>query len=448
MHIEMHSQRKMKLGLFLFPPGHYATGWRHPDTPADAPQNVPFIVRLAQTAERGLLDFVFVADTLSVSATFHPSVKAALEPFTLLSLLAGATERIGLVATACATYNEPYPLARLLASLDHISGGRAAWNVVTSDHEATAANFGREAHLPHDERYERAAEFVEAVRGLWDSWEDDAFLRDQANDVYYDPGKLHTLDHRGKHLRVKGPLNIARPPQGHPVLVQAGSSAAGQAFAAACAEAMFTVQNDLPRARLFYSRVKDAVEQSGRPRDALKIMPGLIPFIGSTEAEAQAKYERLRAFTDPAAQLQMLSHLLGGVDLSGYPPDGLLPDPLPIGNREQTRPQLLIELARRERLTIRQLLVRAVESRGHSFLIGTPEQIADYMQEWFLSGGADGFNVMPPYFPEGLDLFVDEVVPLLRRRGLFREEYEEGTLRDRLGLARPANRFAISRAQQ
>ena len=439
---------QLRLGAFLYPSGHHIAAWRHPEAQADAGVNFRHYVKLAQAAEAAKFDLVFLADGVGtrgdnvefLSRTAHSYV-AQFEPITLLSALAAVTEHVGLVATASTSFNEPYHVARKFASLDHISGGRAGWNLVTSSNEHEAKNFNRDKHFEHAERYERAIEFAEVVGGLWDSWEDDAFLRDKDQGRFFDPERRHVLDHKGRFFQVRGPLNVARSPQGHPVVVQAGSSEAGRDLAARTAEVIFTAQQTLEDAIDFYSDVKGRLAQYGRHPDDLKIMPGVFPIVGRSESEAREKFEQLQALIDPKVGLALVSGLTGGFDLSGYPLDGPIPE-LPETNASKSRQLLTLELARRENLTIRQLYLRVAGARGHWQLVGTPAQIVDQLEERFVKGGADGYNVMPPVLPAGLDDFVELVIPELRRRGLFRSEYEGRTLRDNLGLRRPVNRHA------
>ena len=438
------SQRQMKLGAFLTAAGQHVAAWRHPDVPADAGVNFRHYVDVVQLAERGKFDMMFLADNAGVwqrdlESNGKASTIAHFEPITLLSALAAVTENIGLVATATTTFNEPFNIARKYASLDHISGGRAGWNVVTSANEAEALNFGFDQHLAHAKRYERAHEFVEVVTGLWDSWEEDSFPRDKASGQYFDPDKVHVLNHDGERFKVRGPLNIPRTPQGHPVIVEAGSSEAGMRLAAATAEVVFTAQPELTKAQAFYSALKDLTRQAGRSPEQLKIMPGFSPVIGSTESEARAKYQVLQDLIEPEVGLGMLSSMLGGFDLSGYELDAPLP-PLPTSDTGQSRQEVILDTAAREGLTLRQLYMRVAGARGHNIVIGTPEQIVDRMQEWFDGGAADGFNIMPQSLPGSLEDFVTEVVPVLQKRGLFRTEYEGSTLRDNLGLERPVTR--------
>jgi FMN-dependent oxidoreductase (nitrilotriacetate monooxygenase family) len=439
---------QLRLGAFLYPSGHHIAAWRHPEAQADAGVNFRHYVKLAQAAEAAKFDLVFLADGVGtrgdnvefLSRTAHSYV-AQFEPITLLSALAAVTEHVGLVATASTSFNEPYHIARKFASLDHISGGRAGWNLVTSSNEHEAKNFNRDKHFEHAERYERAIEFAEVVGGLWDSWEDDAFLRDKDQGRFFDPERRHVLDHKGRFFQVRGPLNVARSPQGHPVVVQAGSSEAGRDLAARTAEVIFTAQQTLEDAIDFYSDVKGRLAQYGRHPDDLKIMPGVFPIVGRSESEAREKFEQLQALIDPKVGLALVSGLTGGFDLSGYPLDGPIPE-LPETNASKSRQLLTLELARRENLTIRQLYLRVAGARGHWQLVGTPAQIVDQLEARFVKGGADGYNVMPPVLPAGLDDFVELVIPELRRRGLFRSEYEGRTLRDNLGLRRPVNRYA------
>lgn len=433
----------LHLGAFLYPTGHHIAAWRHPRAVADAGSNFAHYAQLAQAAEAAKFDLVFLADGSGtrgddapfLSRTAHSYV-AQFEPLTLLSALAAVTQRIGLVGTASTSFNEPYHIARKFASLDHISGGRAGWNLVTSSSEHEARNFGHDEHLPHAHRYERAAEFADVVAGLWDTWDEDAFPRDKASGIFFDPAKRRVLNHRGAFFKVRGPLNVARAPQGHPVLVQAGSSEAGRTLAARTAEVVFTAQQTLEDAVAFYADVKGRMAHFGRHPDSLRIMPGVMPIVGRTEAEAQEKFEELQALIDPVVGLAMVSTLTGGVDLSSFPLDGPIPE-LPETNASKSRQSLMIELARRENLTIRELYRRIAGARGHWQIVGTAAQIADELEQRFQHFGADGFNIMPALLPGSLHDFIDGVLPELRRRGLFRSEYEGRTLRDHLGLAKP-----------
>jgi FMN-dependent oxidoreductase (nitrilotriacetate monooxygenase family) len=445
------SSRKghLRLGAFLYPTGHHIAAWRHPDSRVDAGRNFRHYVQLAQTAEAAKFDLIFLADGAGtrgddvdfLSRTAHSYV-AQFEPLTLLSALAAVTERIGLVGTASTTFNEPYHIARKFASLDHISGGRAGWNLVTSSSAHEAKNFNFDEHLAHARRYERAVEFAEVVEGLWDSWDDEAFVRDKASGRYFDPSKRHVLDHRGEFFNVRGPLNVERSPQGRPVVVQAGSSEAGKALAARTAEVIFTAQQTLDDAVAFYADVKGRMAAYGREPDDLKIMPGVMPIVGATESEAREKFDALQALIDPAVGLALVQTVTGGFDLSGYPLDGPIPE-LPETNASKSRQLLALELARRENLTIRELYLRIAGARGHWQLVGTPEQIVDALEARFVNYGADGYNVMPALLPNSLDDFIRLVLPELRRRGLFRSEYEGRTLRENLGLKQPVSRYAL-----
>ncbi|MET3857474.1 LLM class flavin-dependent oxidoreductase [Rhizobium sp. OAE497] len=439
----MAERSQLRLGAFLYPTGHHIAAWRHPDAQADAGSNFAHYVELAQLAERGKFDLIFMADGVGTRGTDIEALSrtatryvAQFEPITLLSALAAVTRNIGFVATASTSYNEPYHIARKFASLDHISGGRAGWNLVTSSSEHEAHNFGRDEHYAHGERYERAEEFADVVTGLWDTWEEGAFPRDKQSGLYFDPDKQHVLNHKGKFFKVRGPLNVARSPQGHPVLVQAGSSEPGKELAARTAEVVFTAHQTFEDARAFYTDLKGRLRKYGRHADDLKVMPGIFPVVGLTIAEAEEKFEQIQELIHPVVGLALLSGMTGGVDLSAYPLDGPVPA-LPETNASKSRQRLLLDLAHRENLTIRQLYLRIAGARGHRQIVGTPAQIADEMQHWFTGGAADGFNIMPPHLPVGLRDFVDLVLPELRRRGLFRNEYEGTTLRQNLGLRTP-----------
>ena len=447
----MKQKRQMKLGAFLMTDGHHIAAWRHPKAQRDATVSIDHFIGLVRLAELAKVDAIFLADSVGVrdrdvNSLSHTSRAVSFEPLTLLSALSAVTDRIGLIATASTTFNEPFNIARKFASLDLLSHGRAGWNLVTSSTESEALNFNLERHVGHADRYERAREFATVVTGLWNSWDDDAFVRDRESGLYFDPKKLHVLNHRGKHFQIRGPLNVARSPQGHPVIVQAGASEPGKALAAATAEAIFTAQQTLADAQAFYGEIKRRAEQSGRDPDHVKIMPGVFPLVGRSESEAQEKFEELQSRIHPVVGLALLSSTLGGFDLSGYQLDGPLPE-LPETNGPKSRQKLLIDLARRQNLTIRQLYLSIAGARGHWQIVGTPEQIVDQLEERFLKGGADGFNVMAPYLPGGLEDFIEFVIPELRRRRLFRSEYEGRTLRENLGLPHPRERASRFGAQ-
>jgi FMN-dependent oxidoreductase (nitrilotriacetate monooxygenase family) len=444
----MTEARQLHLGAFMRPVSIHTGAWRYPGAYPDANFNFAHLKRFAQTLERGRFDAFFMADHLAVlnmpvEALKRSHTVTSFEPFTLLSALAGATERIGLVATASTTFDEPYHIARRFASLDHISGGRAGWNIVTTSNPDAALNFGLENHVEHDERYKRAREFYDVVTGLWDSFADDAFVRDVETGIYFDPARLHVLDHKGPHLSVRGPLNIARPVQGWPVIVQAGSSEAGRQLAAETAEVVFGAQSTLASGQRFYADVKGRMQKLGRPPEHLKILPGAFVVVGETVVEARRRRALLDSLVHYDSSIASLSIALGH-DASTFDPDGPLPE-IPETNASKSGRERVIELARRENLTVRQLAQRLGGFSGLAF-VGTPATIADEMEEWLVTKGSDGFNVMFPYLPAGLDDFVDLVVPELQRRGLFRREYEGTTLRENLGLPRPENRFFPKRA--
>jgi alkanesulfonate monooxygenase len=435
--------RQLRLGAFMRPVSIHTGAWRYPGSYPDANFNFAHLKRFAQTLERARFDAFFMADHLAVlnmpvDALKRSHTVTSFEPFTLLSALAGATEHIGLIATGSTTFDAPYHIARRFASLDHISGGRAGWNIVTTSNPDAALNFGLEEHMEHGERYARAREFYDVVTGLWDSFADDAFIRDAESGIYFDPDKLHVLNHKGKYFSVRGPLNIARPVQGWPVIVQAGASDAGRQLAAETAEVVFAAGSSLANARRFYADVKGRMEKVGRNPDHLKILPGALVVVGDSIEEAREKRARLDSLVHYANAIASLSIALGH-DASGFDPDGPLPE-VPDTNASKSGRERVIELAKRENLTVRQLAQRLGGYGGHAF-VGTPATIADQMEEWLVTRGSDGFNVMFPFLPAGLEDFVDRVVPELQRRGLFRREYEGKTLRENLGLPRPQSAF-------
>jgi len=449
----MVKKRQFRLGAFVQATGHHISAWRHPDAQIDAGENFEHYRQITQTAERSLFDAVFLADSPGVWGGSPETQKrngklAHFEPITLFAALSAVTKHIGFIATASTTYEDPYTLARKFASLDHLSHGRAGWNVVTTGNENAAGNFGLERHPDHSDRYERAEEFVQVVKGLWDSWEDDVFIRDRESGVYFDSDKLHILNHRGKYFSVKGPLNVSRPPQGYPVIVQAGASEAGRELAAQTAEVIFTANQTLADAQEFYADVKGRLAKYGRSPDDLKIMPGAFPVIGRTAAEAQEKYEFLQSLIHPDVAWGILGNYYKGVDLSSYSLDDLAPEISGETNTNKSRLKLVKDLATRGRLTLRELYRSLATARGHRTIIGTPESIADQLEEWFNNGAADGFNIMPPILPTGLDDFVNLVVPILQERGLFRTEYEGSTLRENLGLRRPTNQFTVKQVDK
>jgi FMN-dependent oxidoreductase (nitrilotriacetate monooxygenase family) len=453
------SQRKetLKLGLFLRATGHHIAAWRDTGSQADAGIRLDHYVDLARKAEAAGFDTLFLADSVSVrgidAPTFDRVIAPSLsfEPLTLLSALAAVTSKIGLVATASTSYSEPYNLARQFASLDQISGGRVGWNLVTSSDPDAAKNFGGASEgnqAAHADRYSRAREFHQVVDKLWDSWEDDTLLLDKDKGVFLDRNKLHLADHQGEHFNVRGPLNVLRSPQGKPVLVQAGASDDGRALAAATAEAIFAAHQSLADAQAFYSDIKSRAAVLGRKPEHIKILPGVTIFTAPTSAEAHAKHQRLQDLVHPQVGLSLLSGLLGGVDLSHLPLDGPLPQDLPATNASKSRQQLILQLAA-EGLSIRQLYLRLAGARGHWTLVGSPTEVVDQLQAWFEGYGADGFNILPPTYPEGLDDFIALILPELKRRGLVPEDGPSGnTLRERLVLPYPAHPATLLRERQ
>jgi len=431
---------QLKLNAFLYFTGHHVAAWRHPKAYTNV--ELEDYVSLARIAEAAKFDALFLADGVSVrlrnieaaSRKAH-SGATPFEPITLLSAIAAVTDHIGLIATASTSFSDPYNLARQFMSLDRLSKGRAGWNLVTSGEPESAYNFGHGAPIVHADRYERAEEFADVVTGLWASFDDDAFLRDRESGRYFDPEKVHVLNHQGKHFKVRGPLNIPRSPQGQPVIVQAGASEPGKELAARTAEAVFAAEVTLEDAVRFYADLKGRLARYGRAPEDLKVLPGIFPVVAPTLSEAEEKFEELQELIQPEVGLDLLSGMIGA-DLSSYPLDGPIPD-LPETNGGKSRQELLLKLARRENLTIRQLYKRIAGARGHWQVVGTPTQVADLLEERFQNYGADGFNVMSPIKPGGLTDFIELVVPELRRRGLFRSEYEATTLRGNLGLPYP-----------
>jgi FMN-dependent oxidoreductase (nitrilotriacetate monooxygenase family) len=435
--------RHLHLNAFLMSSGHHEASWRLPESNSFAGTDVRHFQRLAQTAERGKLDSIFFADSPVLHGNVAQRPYGSLEPTVLLAAIAAVTERIGLIATASTTYNEPYNLARRFASVDHISGGRTGWNVVTTAGDAAARNFSLAGQPTHSERYERAAEFLDVTGKLWDSWEDEAVIADKAAGVWADSDRVHPVNHEGRHFQVEGALDVPRSVQGRPVIVQAGSSDDGKDFAARYAEAVFTAHQTLSDAQDFYSDLKQRTTAAGRDADSIKILPGIVPVIAPTEAEAQRLEQELDELILPEHARRQLATVLR-VAPESLALDRELPADLPPEDEiegAKSRYTLVVNLARRERLTVRQLIGRLGGGRGHRTFSGTPEQVADAIQDWFQAGAADGFNIMPPVLPSGLDIFVDQVVPILQRRGLFRSEYSGSTLREHYGLAKPANSF-------
>jgi FMN-dependent oxidoreductase (nitrilotriacetate monooxygenase family) len=437
------TDRRMRLGLSLRGLGYHVAAWRHPEVPADGSLDFDYFLASTRAAERAKFDMIFFADGIGIRDADRPPgslarshKNAELEPLTLLSALAPMTKHIGLVTTASTTYNEPFHIARKFASLDHISRGRAGWNIVTSWSDAEAQNFNRAKHLDYDTRYERAMEFVEVVTGLWDSWEDDAFIRDKASGQFYHPDKLHVLNHKGKHFAVRGPLNSARTPQGRPLLVQAGAAEQGQEIAARFADLIYAGSLEVAGARAYYASVKGRMAKYGRRPEELLILPALVPFVGRTRQEAQDKLERMQALIDPLVGLSILFTTVG--DLSSYPLDGPVPELADAALTSNARQ--IVDHARKNGLTIRQLYGAYGAGFGMRVVVGSYQDIADDMEEWFTTGAADGFNICPSHLPHAIDDFAALVVPELQRRGLFRTEYEGRTLRENLGLPPQRNR--------
>ena len=439
----MIPDRKLRLGAFMRPVSIHTAAWRYPGGTPDANFNLRAIIGFAKKLEQGKFDAFFMADHLAVlnmpiEALKRSATVTSFDPLTLLPALAMVTEHLGLIATASTTFEPPYTIARRFASLDHISGGRAAWNLVTTSNPDAALNFGIDEKIGHGQRYRRAREFVDVVTGLWDSFADDAFIRDVNSGVFFDPEKMHILGHKGDYLSVRGPLNIARPPQGWPVIVQAGASEAGRQLAAETAEVIFAAQSTLDAGQKFYADIKGRMIKLGRNPDHLKVLPGAFVVVGETAEEAQKKRALLDSLVHYDSGIASLSIALGH-DASGFDPNRPLPH-IPESNASKSGRERVLALAERENLTVRQLAGRLGGYSGLA-MVGTPTMIADQMEEWLMNGACDGFNVMFPYLPGGLDDFVDQVVPELQRRGIFRTDYEGRTLRENLGLPRPANRY-------
>jgi FMN-dependent oxidoreductase (nitrilotriacetate monooxygenase family) len=444
----MPSKKEAILCLVADWGGRHVSAWREPSAPSDPPMDFDYIRRIAQTAERGKFHSLFLADSPAVGFLGHEVSPVALsrthkgvrgpEPLTLLAALSAHTERLGLLATASTTYSEPYNVARMFASLDFVSGGRAGWNAVATASAAAARNFGRQEHLDHDARYERAQEFVDIVTGLWGSWEDDAFILDKESGQFFDPNKLHTIDYQGNYLSSAGPLDVARSPQGHPVIVQAGSSGPGKAFAARNAEIVFTLQSSPEASKEFYTEIKDQAAAYGRDPAHVKVMPGLALIVGHSEQHAQEKLDALDSLVSEEVGLEMLYTVLGrDLDLTGVSLDDPVPD-VPVSEvGSQGAQKYFLDMVRRENMTVRRAMQRATRTSART--VG-PKTAADIIQEWLEAGAADGFNLMFTDAIDSLNIFVDEVVPELQQRGLFHLDYRGSTLRENLGLPRPSAR--------
>ncbi|MFB6466770.1 LLM class flavin-dependent oxidoreductase [Cytobacillus sp. Hz8] len=438
-----NKERKMSLNLFLSVLGHHESSWRYPDAPVEKAKNFSYYAELAKKAENAKMDAIFLADRTSTSPqSVKNGATGFFEPTTLLSGLAAVTEKIGLIGTVSTSFNEPYNVARRFSSLDFLSNGRAGWNIITSGTDEEAQNFNLEQIPNHARRYQRAKEFLEVAVKLWDSWEDNAILANKETGVFADSQKVHEINHKGEFFQVRGPLNIPRSPQKRPVLVQAGTSENGKEFAAIYAEAIFTAQQSFKDARAFYQDIKQRVINNGRNPEQVKILPGICPIIGETEEEAIERESKMQELINFDHSLLKLSNRVG-VDLTSAPLDEPFPE-LPELDEIQghkSRTQLIVELAQRENLTLRQVLIRLGGGRGHYTIAATPKKIADVLEYWFLNGAADGFNIMPQVMNHDFERFVQLVIPELQRRGLFRTEYTGDTLREHFGLTIPSNQF-------
>ncbi|MBO9598036.1 MAG: LLM class flavin-dependent oxidoreductase [Cohnella sp.] len=439
----MTRSKKLKLGAIIHGVGGNVSAWRHPEVPVDASVNFEFYKQQAQIAEAGKFDLVFIADGLYINEKSIPHFLNRFEPITILSALAAVTSKIGLVGTLSTSYSEPFTVSRQFGSLDHISGGRAGWNVVTSPLEGSAKNYGKPEHPSHDVRYRIAEEFLEVARGLWDSWEDDAFVRDKASGVFFDPAKMHRLDHKGEFFSVQGPLNIARSKQGHPVIFQAGSSESGRKLAAQSADAVFTGHENIEDAKAFYKDVKDRAVRLGRSKEDIVILPGIGPIVGETEEEAERKYLEYANLVTIDKALEYLGRFFDHHDFSQYPLDEPFPELGELGsNSFRSGTDKIKQIAREQELTLRQVAIRTATPRGE--FIGTPSTIADLIERWYEEEAADGFILHAPT-PDALKTFVESVVPLLQERGIYRNEYESDTLRGNLGLKIPVNRYTAAK---
>jgi FMN-dependent oxidoreductase (nitrilotriacetate monooxygenase family) len=437
----------MHMGVFVLGTGNHIAGWRYQGA-ATSHMQLPVMQEIARIAEAGKFDLLFISDSMVMDPSDHPSFMCRFEPTTLITVLSASTTHIGLGATVSTSFSEPFNVARMFGSIDHISGGRAAWNVVTSSNPKAALNFNRDEHLEHELRYQRANEFVDVVRGLWDCWDDGAIVADKATGRYIDPDKVRTLDHKGRFFQVRGPINMARCPQGHPVIIQAGGSPSGLELAARTADVVFSVVQELEAAKVAYADLKGRMAKYGRSPDDIAVLPGVMPIIGATDAEAREKLAKLQSWLTPTNAATLVASRIG-YDVSGHPLDGPVPPP-PLSQGGRTFSRVLYETALREKMTLRDLYNLTAAARGHWVVCGTPLRIADTLEEWFVGGAADGFNILPPYFPGAFADFVTLVVPELQRRGLFRRDYQGTTLRDHFGLARvsapTAQRQAVGNA--
>jgi len=447
----MSGNRQIKLAAYLIGTGMHVASWKHPHSNPNASIDIKQLQNLAKTAERGKFDIAFIADSLAINHESHPQILNRLDPVIQITALATVTEKIGLGATASTTYSEPYVLARQISSVDHISGGRAAWNLVTTADATgeTAQNFSREKHWEHDHRYERAEEFIDVVKGLWDSWEDDAFVYNKETGQFYDREKVHEINYKGNYFSVKGPLNIARSNQGQPVVVQAGASKPGQRLAARTAAVVFVHWDNLDVGKTHYKRLKEQLAEFNRSEDDLLILQGISPIIGNTEEEAIAKYTDLQNLIDPFEGLKFVSGYMGNVDFSKYSLDTpAIEVEFPKSNSIQSQVNEFMKIIKEENLKVGELYGRLFGAAKRDGFVGTPEQVADEMEKWFVEKAADGFMIQFPLLPRDLEDFVEKVVPILQQRGIFREDYEGETLRDQLGLRKPVNRFAREKVKK
>jgi len=425
--------RQMHMGVFVLGTGNHIAGWRY-EGAATSHMQLSVIQEIAGIAERGKFDLLFISDAMVMDPTDHPSFMCRLEPTTLISVLSATTTHIGLGATVSTSFSEPFNVARIFGSIDHISGGRAAWNVVTSSNPKAALNFNRDEHLEHELRYQRANEFVDVVRGLWDCWDDDAIVANKTTGQFIDQGKVRALNHKGRFFQVKGPVNMSRSPQGQPVVIQAGGSPSGLELAARTADVVFSVVQDLQAAKVAYADLKQRMGKYGRAPGELAVLPGVMPIIGASDAQARETLSKLQSWLTPTNAATLVASRIG-YDVSGHALDEPVPPPPP-SQGSRTFSHVLYETARREKMTLRDLYNLTAAARGHWVVCGTPGNIADILEEWFVGGAADGFNILPPYFPGAFADFVDLVVPELQRRGLFRRDYQGTTLRNHLGLGR------------
>lgn len=448
----MADRQKMKFSVFMMMDGNYHLGgWRHPEAYADGGFDIARWIEYAQILERGKLDMLFIADTISppgagdVEALSQTARAFGFEPLTLISALSQVTKNLGLAATVATTWTQPYNVARMFASIDNMTKGRSGWNLVTGRNVEDALNFSQPEHMAHADRYALAEEFIDVVKGLWDTFDDDAFLRDKRSGRFFDPKKFHMLNHKSAHFQVRGPLSVPRPVQGHPVVIQAGASEPARELSARIADMVFTAQSSAEKARVFYADIKARLSKYGRTPDQILIMPGVNLYVGKSRQEADEKFEQLQELIPTNYAIEHLSAMLGGVDLTSYPPDGPMPEL--DKNPALSNPQLWVSLSKDENLTLAQVAKRSAASKAHWSVRGTPKDIADQLEDWFKTGAADGFNLLPAVAPGTLNEFVDLVVPELQRRGLFRTEYEGKTLRENLGLARPADKSAGARGR-